>query len=758
MTDMKKILLILLSLAVVYSCTKSPKMAAPYLEVSQDYVVVPSFSTACQIALESNTQWKLTVSEGWVDANVTSGVGDATLSFTMHDNIGERRTCQIKLHDIRSLVTKDICIEQNGVKGAEYVSVATLRAMAPSSGSYSLTEGRLSAIVLTDYSSSNYPDGMMAVGDSFTDSRSGINVKTPDGYVAFRQGCELEMELAGATLSRQGGVLTLALSSAPRQTLTSTVSIVPCDVTYEKLLSGNYESMFVRVSNYQVAEAFIGGSFVRCPLFENEKGEHVRLSVREDASFSASLYNRGKGNICGIAAPAEAGIPVLLPTKDADADLSRLRFGIPGVEELPYVFSFLTYQDMDACPKYLKYYEQQYNPSTKLVQGLVAKDEDESVAATLELTCYGLDESKIANQRTSYWSEAAGHDNINCSGFVSQNNGTVTPTAECGWWWSVPLRMTLPPRINVSFGLAGANYALREWRLYWSKDKKNWNFVQSVNIMLSRNDGPYYLYYTVPVTLTEAFNSGDVLYVKLTPYGDRAIIGSTGQNGHGASCVVNLHSAIVISEETEQRTKAPSGAFYFQPFDKLTAGMDYFYGEKLAAMLNFSGNEYSAWPPRKKGLLDADTKDVYERPGYAQIGFVNEERGGSRSEYKNYPGSLVLPPLGEGGDFTLTFKAARYRNACVDRIGNRGSVPDIVHPDISKGVVRLLPEDTEATFVETHSSIAQFSGMPYDKFRTYTLTVKDATPQTRIVFTSVPQSSEDMTRWFIDDITLYKNN
>lgn len=755
---MKKILLLFSALTALYSCAKSPEMAAPYLEVSQDYVVVPSFSTSCQISLESNTQWKLAVSENWVDASLTSGVGDATLSFTIHDNTGERRTCHVELSDLRSLVTKDIRIEQNGVKGAEYVSVASLRAMAPTSGTYSLTEGRLSAIVLTDYSSANYPDGMMAVGDSFTDSRSGINVKTPDGYVAFRQGCELEMELAGATLSRQGGVLTLELSSAPRQTLTSTVTIAPCDVSHEALLSGNYESMYVRVSNYQVSEEYIGGTFVRCPVLENEQGEHIKVSVREDASFSSTLYNRGKGSICGIAAPAEAGMPVLLPTKDADADLSRLRFGTPGVEELPYVFSFLTYQDMDACPKYLVYHEQQYNPSTKLVQGLVAEDEDESVAATLELTCYGADESKIANQCTSYWSEVAGHDNINCTGFVSQNNGTVTPTAECGWWWNVPLRMTLPPKINVSFGLAGANYALREWRLYWSKDKKNWHFVQSVYITLSRNDGPYYLYYTVPLTLTETFSPGDVLYVKLTPYGDRAIIGSAGQNGHGSSCVVNLHSALVISEESEQRTKTPSGAFYFQPFDKLTAGMDYFFGEKLAAMLNFSGSEYSAWDSAKKGLLDADTKDVYERPGYAQIGFVNEERAGSRSEYKSYPGSLVLPPLGEGGDFTLTFKAARYRNACVDRIGNRGSVPDIVHPDISKGVVRLLPEDTEASFEETNSSIAQFSGMPYDKFRTYSLTVKGATPETRIVFTSVQQSSEDMTRWFIDDITLYKNN
>lgn len=741
---------------MLFSCTKSPEMAEPYLEVNQDYIMVPSFSISCPVLLESNTQWKLIVSEDWVNASVTSGVGDTELVFTISDNKGEKRTCSVVVTDLRSMVSKKICIDQNGTKGPEYVSVSSLRAMEEPSGEYVLSDGRLSAIVLTNYSSANYPSGYLAVSDSFSESRSGMNIKTPDGYVAFEQGAELDMDLAGAKLRRENGVLTLELAAKPQQTQTSKVSISPCDVTHEQLMSGHYESMYVRISDYQVMEEFVGGSYVRCPVLENEKGEQIMINVCEEASFSAALYNRGKGNVCGIATCPVDGIPVLTPTSEDNVDLSRLRFGAPGIEELPYVFSFLTYQDVDACPKYLKYHELIYNPATKLVQGLVAEDEDESVGATLELTCFGEDASKIANQRTSYWSEAAGHDNINCTGFVSQNCN-VTPTAECGWWWSVPLRITLPPKINVSFGLAGANYVLREWRLYWSKDKKNWHPAEkSVTINLSRSEGPYYLYYTVPLTLTETFNSGDTFYVKLCPEGSTAVVGSTGQNGHGSSCSVNLHSALVISEEIEQRTKVPSDVFYFQPFDKLTAGMDYFYGEKLAAMLNYSGSEYAVWSASKKGLLDAETKDVYERPGYAQIGFVNEERAGSRSEYRNYAGNLVLPSLGEGGDFTLTFKAARYRNACVDRPGNRGAVPDIVNPDISKGVVRLLPEGTTAVFAETNSSNAQFSGMPYDKFRTYTLTIKGATPDTKIAFTSVPMTSEEMTRWFIDDITLIK--
>ena len=753
---MKKYIILFLSALALCSCAKGPEMPAPYVEVNQDYIVVPSFSIAYGITVESNTQWKLSVPESWVSASVTSGAGNADLVFSVQDNMGGARSCVVELSDLKSKVVKPIRIDQNGTNGPEYLPVATIRQME-TSGPHTLASGRLKAFVLSNYSEANYANGQMALGDSFTAPSSGINVLSADGYVAFEQGCEVDVDLKGAVLSRQDGVLTLALASRPQQTRTSTVSLVPCDVSYSQMQSGNYESMYVRIKNFQVLEEYVGGTYVRSPVLEDESDNHVRLAVREDASFSAAFYNRGKGDISGIARPLAGGMPVLEPTREDDAPFSRLRFGAPGVEELPYVFSFLTWQDLDGCPKYLIYHELTYNPATKLVQGVVAEDEDESVAATLELTAYGEDETKINGQKTWYWSEYAGHDNVMCTGFVSQDCKT-TPTAECGWWWNVPLKTSLPAKINVSFGLAGTNYALREWLLSWSKDKRTWHPAESsVFIELSRTDGAYYLYYTVPLTLTESFNSGDTFYVKLCPQGSQGCNGGMGLDGHGSSCQINLHSALVISEEVEQRTKVPANAYYFEPFDRLTAGMDYFYGEKLAAMLNYSGGEYSEWTPAKKMLLDMDTRDVYERPGYAQIGFVNEERGGSRTEYRNYPGTLILPELGEGGDFTLSFKAARYRNACVDRPGNRVAVPDIVHPDISKGVVRLLPEDTEAVFEETKSATAQFSGMPYDKFKTYTLTIKGATAGTKIAFTSVAATSEDMTRWFIDDITLVKN-
>lgn len=753
---MKKYIVAFIFFLALFSCAKGPDMPAPYVEVDQDCIVVPSFGITYRVSVESNTQWKLSISDSWVSTSDLDGAGNAELSFTIQENTGAARSCTVEIADIRSKVVRPIRFEQNGTRDPEYLSVAALRQME-TSDPRRLSGGRLVAFVLSRYPEANYEDGQMALGDSFTAPSSGINVITADGFVAFEQGCELEADLNGALLSRVDGILTLTLVSRPEKTRTSTVELVPCEVSFSQLQGGEYESMYVCIRDVQVVQEYVGGSFARCPELEDESGNHILLSVREDASFGAALYNRGRGDVCGIAGGVSGGMPVLRPTCEDDAAFSTQRFGPPGVEELPYVFSFLTWQQQDACPKYLVYHELTYNPETKLVRGVVAEDIDPSVGATLELTCYGADATKIQGQKTYYWAEAAGHDNVLCTGFVSQNCKTK-PAAECGWWWNVPLKTSLPPNINVSFGLAGTDYSLSDWLLSWSKDKQTWHDAESiVRIDMSRTAGPYYLYYTVPLTLTENFDAGDTFYVKLCPQGSRGCIGVENLDGHGASCQINLHSALVISEELERHTRVPANAAYFEPFDKLTAGMDYFYGEKLAAMLNFSGKEYAEWDPAKQMLLDADTRDVYERPGYAQIGFVNEERAGQRTSYKNVPGTLVLPELTEAGDYTLSFKAARYRNACLDRLGNKGAVPDIVHPDISKGVVRLLPEGTQASFVETGTAVARFSGMPYDAFKTYTLTIKGATAGMKIAFTSVPTSSNDMTRWFIDDILLVKN-
>ena len=142
--------------------------------------------------------------------------------------------------------------------------------------------------------------------------------------------------------------------------------------------------------------------------------------------------------------------------------------------------------------------------------------------------------------------------------------------------------------------------------------------------------------------------------------------------------------------------------------------------------------------------------DVYERPGYAQIGFVDTERSGSRREYHNTVGALESPALGVSGDLTLTLEAAAYRSPAI-RPGAAVTTPDVGSPDIPTGVIELvgggLINGSETAKIQQMSTTGAFS--------THTFTILGATPQTRIRFTSAPAEGE-FSRWFIDNISVTK--
>ena len=99
----------------------------------------------------------------------------------------------------------------------------------------------------------------------------------------------------------------------------------------------------------------------------------------------------------------------------------------------------------------------------------------------------------------------------------------------------------------------------------------------------------------------------------------------------------------------------------------LTEGLDYLYGDKLAAMLNYCGSDISEWSAELKNGLSGT--HVRQRPGYAQIGYV-ESQAVKRAEYKNEAGALLTPALNAAGDLNLSFRAMAARIALKARRTN----------------------------------------------------------------------------------------
>lgn len=739
-----------LAVLAVAGCKKGPQMPMSTLDLGLESIIAPHMGAEYAVSVNSNTSWEvLSSDESWIASSVEEFVGTADLIIRIGANEGEERTAVITIKAKDGSLERELPVVQAGKSSEGYISVSALRALENPEGEYTISgnDAKVKGFVVTDAICGNWFENSIAIEDSFTGDESGINVEVTGDFNALSFGDEISVPLEGAVLGRNdSGYLTLTVSSMPQKTETTPVDVAPLTVDYAALRSGEYESMYVSVEDFQVVQESIGGTWAVSPRFENADGNRIVMPVSENATFASISYNEGVGTVSGIAGPA-GNEPELRPVNLERIDLSLMRIGVkPGIRELPYVFPFYCYEQTNEKPKYLKYNKLSYNASTHLMSGVIAEELDVTVGAYLEMTVYGKEASNIYGP--NYWAEQGAHDNINASSFVSLDNGKTPPAAECGFWLTVPLQMDMPADFNVSFGLCGAgDWALSDWALAYSADKQSWTEAGRVRIERVTAGGSYYFYYTLPVHLDAPILSGNNLYLKLTPQGSRSISGSNTADGHGSSCRIRLHSAIVISHEAEGETYVPSDAVYFQPFDKLTAGMDYFIGEKLGAFANYCAAGIEDWSEDQSQGMTGEK--VMERPGYAQIGYANTETPSGREDYSNEVGQLTTPALGEAGDFTLSFKAAAYRSPAIRANCDTGT-PDVGNPDITEAVVEILGGGTV-----NGGTTATVTGLPVDGFATFTLSIEGATEDTRIRFTSAPAEGQ-FSRWFIDDILVTK--
>ena len=730
-------------------CKKGPDMPMATLDLGIESIIAPYMGAEYTVSVNSNTSWEVVSSdETWASFSTAEFVGSTELTVRVGGNDGDERTAVITVRSKDGGLVRELPVVQAGVSSEGYISISALRELE-GDGDYTITgnDARIKGFVVTDAVSGNWFENSFAIEDSFSDVNSGITVSVTGDYSAIEFGNEISIPLEGAVLGRNdSGYLTLTVAGEPQLTETTPVEVKPLTVDHAAMQTGDYESMYVSLNDFQVVQESIGGTWAVSPKFENADGDRIVLPVSENAVFASVSYNEGVGTVCGIAGPAGTE-PELRPVNLDGIDLSVMRIGVkPGIRQLPYVFPFYCSEQTNETPKYIKYNKLSYNASTQLVSGVIAEELDETVGAYLEMTVYGKSSGDIYGP--NYWAEVGAHDNINASSFVSLDNGKTTPTSECGFWLTVPLQMDMPEDFNVSFGLCGAgDWALSEWALSYSSDKKAWTEAGSVNIERVTAGGSYYFYYTLPVHLNAPILAGNNLYLKLTPQGKRSISGANTADGHGNSCRIRLHSAIVISQEVEGDTYAPAGAVYFQPFDKLTAGMDYFVGEKLGAFANYCAGDISTWTEDQTQGMTGEK--VMERPGYAQISYANTETPSGRTEYSNELGYLTTPALGVSGDLMLSFKAAAYRSPAI-RSKNTSGPPDVQNPDITEAVVEIIGGGTI-----NGSTTATVTGLPTDSFKTFTLNITGATAGTQIRFTSAPADGQ-FSRWFIDDILVTK--
>ncbi len=713
-------------------------VALPMQSIALDThaILAPSFGTTLSFEVRANCDWQISVTgddTSWAQLSRSEATGTATVAVAIGENAtSASRSLTLRVAAKRNAaVAEELNFVQASATSEGYLSVPDLRALA-ADGDYTVTqEVKLRGIVVSSVQDNNYFENCLAL-QSDLKPRCGITLRT-DETLYRNPGEELEIDLKGAVVgvNAETGVMELKPVSDDRVVRSETTQVTPeaLPVTYAQLASGDYESMYVSL-DAQVVVSDLNKVLSDNVTVQTADDERFTLYARQNSTFGIDAVPVGSGRLCGIAGVYD-GNSVVMPCTAADfAAMNAPRFD--GGITLPYVLSIMTRTATNGDGKYVYY---SGSNSTGSIDGVSVTAMDGTGAnITAKLSSSG------GNLGFRYWTESSGHHNLPMKSWqeLDQNYALLT----------FPLNETIDGPFRFSFGWSASGSAPANWYLRYSNDNVTWYTP-------APTDGPHFVipqgktvgggknffYWTIDIAPQIPLERRGTLYIRISPYDGTRVDRSGAAIGNGGE--IRLHSCAVVEKVPVFNTEKPAGAVYFEPFDNLTTGLDYRHGDKLAAMLNFCGSDISVWDAAVKNGLSGT--HVRQRPGYAQIGFV-ETQTVAHGSYTNNTGALMTPAFGASGTLTLSFDAMAYKNTSVFSSSGakdlKGDLKSVVVEVIGGGTI-----DGAAKKV--------VSGLTYTEFNRFSLTIDGATASTAVRFTSEPASGE-FSRWFIDNICVTK--
>lgn len=722
------------------ACKDEVALPRKSIALSTHDILAPSFATSFTFDIEANCDWEITVSgddPSWLSLSTISDTGLATVTATLLDNkTSSSRSLTLRVvarHD--ASVSDELHFIQAAAAAEGYMGIPDLKALA-ADGEYVVAEDlKLRGVVVSSVQDDNYFEDCLALQGT-PEPGCGITLRC-DEKLFYNMGEELEIALKDAVVSRnpQTGMMELKPVSdgSITRTQTTQVMVEALEVSYGELCSGLYESMYVGVYS-QVHTPEEGSlsdlTMMDNPMMQDPDNNQFRMLSSQKASFGIDPVPDGSGELRGIAVP-DGGSWAIRPCTAADKELTGLRFGASVGIRLPYIFSFYAASQSNKDCKYVTVTDGTFS---KL--GADFKVVDKNADMGVVLTAQVAANSTSSQFRLTHWADEAAHDNIPAKSMVYGQDSYFL--------FTIPVAEDLPATFRISFGLSGTGGAPKNWALAYSTDGERFvtpaDKSTAISIPSGISGSGFYYYFTMPLTPETPVTKGQTLLLKLYPTDNVSCNGGTA----GYNSDSRLHSCLVIEAMPSFETATPDGAIYFEPFDGLTEGLDYLYGDKLAAMLNDCGSDIVDWDTSLRNGLSGT--NVRQRPGYAQIGYV-ESQAVARTDYVNQVGALLTPALGAAGTLKLSFRAMAYKT-CSDRPKAKAGEPKDKKGDLTSIVVEVIGGGTI-----DGATRKVIDGLSTTQFDTYSLTIDQATASTQLRFTS-DAAADDFSRWFIDDICI----
>lgn len=724
----------LYAVMAVASCADEVATPMAYIELDTDSIFAPSIESTINIDVNANCDWTITMDDaaGWVRASRTEATGSAEVTLSLESNdTKSARSAVLNVANRANTAVRSIVISQNPGSLDGTISVSELRKLAET-GTYTFSsDATMRAIVMSNQQCANFFPGTLAVVSSL-EAGNGITVSTQENLL-LSPGEEIEVNLNGATIERSKTTGQMEIKPASDQAISRTSSTVvtpmPVSISSDGLASGQYEGMFVtinaQVSVNDISKSKLAGLLTMQDIDKNQFG----MAVLPSSNFASEPVPVGSGVLTGIVVLYN-GAYCIAPRSIDDIDLTGPRYD--GGITYPYVLSFMT-ENANEKGRYINFFKDAADINNSYI---MTKD---GTGVTMKLNL-----SRAGNNQINFlfWADDSGHHNLQLGTFADGPDNDVI--------FVFPLDEDLPDGFRVQLGWGVQKNGAANWVVEYSNDGNTWystaKSASEPTFVIPQGKayggGKNFFNFTVDVTDPAIrMERRQSLYIKVRPLDKAGINGGT-VSATGSYGRATAHSCVVIDRLPSFSTPKPSGALWFQAFDSLTEGTDYRLGDKLCGLLNYCGNDIAKWSDAQS--LGMTGTNVRQRPGYAQIGYVESELTDHKS-LKNQIGQLCTPAVGAAGDYVVSFDAMAYHNTSVFQKSEANTSRDF-GGDSRKAVIEVVGGGTI-----DGATTKVIDNLSYTQFGSYSLTVEGATAASYLKFTS-PNDEKPYTRWFIDNI------
>lgn len=342
-------------LAAIASCKEEKEdFGVPSIGVSTNSVSFSEAEGRQTVKVLSSREWTADITfteeveEPWLVVSPASGSASndsVDVVFSVLANSAEDRYATVRFN--AGAVSATVSVSQKGEIAKEYDPISGVRELYQGENVTITEDWTICGTVISNYRHANSGGLNNATSQKtviIQDETAGISLYLAENNTDYALGDRIEVKVKDLTLQRyQDGSLQIdAVPMANITKLTAGQQVEPKAITAAELVTGDYESQYVAVSDVQIMESDLGSTFVTAGSdgekrhtsinFIAKTGERFVLFSSSYSTFGDELVPEGSGTLKGIAAVyGGSTYQISITSTDDYAGLTGERFDVSDI-------------------------------------------------------------------------------------------------------------------------------------------------------------------------------------------------------------------------------------------------------------------------------------------------------------------------------------------------------------------------------------------------------------------------------------------